>query len=131
MKEKFDALYAMSNLIKNFIFLLLFYTPLNLLLMIVQIFFPILGSILLVISESFFSAAFYYLEKWPYDRFNIAFIEKNVAYMLGYGFFVALICNALLDGFLGIAAFFLISLWMMINCQLYSPPPIDQLNSFS
>ncbi len=36
VKEKFDALYAMSNLIKNFIFLLLFYTPLNFVLMAVR-----------------------------------------------------------------------------------------------
>lgn len=74
VKEKFDALYALSNLIKNFIFLLLFYTPLNIGLMAVQIFFPVIGSVLLVISESFFSAAFYFLEKWPYDRYNIGFI---------------------------------------------------------
>lgn len=51
--------------------------------------------------------------------------------MLGYGFSVAFVSNVLLDGFLGIAAFFLISLWMMINCQLFSPPPIDHFSSFS
>lgn len=73
-KEKFSVLYSMSNLIKNFIFLILYYTPINLCLMVFTMYFPILGSILLVISESFFNATFYFLEKWPYDRFNIAFV---------------------------------------------------------
>ena len=125
VREKFNKYYAISNMIKNFIFLLLYYTPLNLVLIVVSLFFPIAGSVLMVISEAFFSSTFYFLEKWPYDRYNIAFIENNVAYMLGFGFFFSFICNWCLEGFYSIAAFFIISLWMMINCQLYSPPPID------
>lgn len=51
--------------------------------------------------------------------------------MLGYGFFVSFICNVVLSGNLALAVFFLISLWMMINCQLYSPPPFDHFSSFA
>lgn len=65
------------------------------------------------------------MEKWPYDRYNIAFIENNVAYMLGFGFVVSFVCNWCLEGFYAIAAFFMVSLWMMINCQLYGPPSVE------
>lgn len=51
--------------------------------------------------------------------------------MLGYGFVVSFICNWCLDGLYSIAGFFIISLWMMINCQLYSPPPMESLKEFS
>ena len=51
--------------------------------------------------------------------------------MLGYGFFVSFICNVCLSGNLALAVFFLISLWMMINCQLYTPPPSNYFQSFS
>lgn len=50
VKEKFNKLYAMSNLIKNFIFLLLYYTPLNLVLIVISLFFPTFGSVVLVFS---------------------------------------------------------------------------------
>lgn len=50
IRENFDTFYEMSNLVKNFIFLLLYYTPLNLILMLISLYFPFLGSVLLVIS---------------------------------------------------------------------------------
>ena len=81
-----------------------------------------MGTLCLLISESFFNSAFYFLKKWPYDRYNIGFIERNLPYMLGYGFFVSLVCNVMLSGDLARGAYFLISQWMIINCLLYGPP---------
>ena len=77
---------------------------------------------MLLVSESFFNSIFYFLKKYPYDRYNIGFIEKNAAYMFGYGFFVSFVCNVCLTGDFSRAAYFVISQWMIINCILHSPP---------
>lgn len=50
--------------------------------------------------------------------------------MLGYGFFISFICNFLLSGVFATAAYLLISLWMLINTIIYSPPVV-QFNSMA
>lgn len=45
--------------------------------------------------------------------------------MLGYGFVVSFICNLLLSGIYSTAAYLIISLWMLINTIVYSPPEVD------
>ena len=104
------------------IFLVLYYLPIYLCCSLVFINIPILGPVLLLLSESFFNSAFYFLKLWPYDKYNIGFMERYWAYMLGYGFFVSLVCNFILGGSLARGAYFLISLWMIINCILHGPP---------
>lgn len=49
-------------------------------------------------------------------------MEKNLAYMLGYGLFVSVVCNFLLPPSLARPAYFLLSQWMIINAVLHSPP---------
>lgn len=44
--------------------------------------------------------------------------------MLGYGFIVSIICNLFLSGVYSTAAYLIISLWMLINSIVYSPPEI-------
>lgn len=46
--------------------------------------------------------------------------------MLGYGFFVSVLCNVCLAGDLSRGAYFIASQWMIINCLLYSPPEIEK-----
>ena len=123
-REKIAFFYSLSNQVKSFVFLLLYYTPIFLFFIIFINYFPILGTICLVISESFFNSAFYFLKKWPYDNYNIGYIEKNLPYMLGYGFSVSLVCNVFFKGIWSSAAYFLISQWMLINCVLFSPPEV-------
>lgn len=50
VRENFNKFYAISNLVKNFIFLLLYYTPLNIVLIIVSLFLPRVGSAMMVVS---------------------------------------------------------------------------------
>jgi hypothetical protein len=66
--------YSLSNQIKSFIFLILYYVPILITCLLLLSPFPTLGTILLLISESFFNAAFYFLKKWPYDRCNVGFL---------------------------------------------------------
>jgi len=42
--------------------------------MVIGIFDKVYFPILLVIVDSFFNAAFYYFRKWPYDKYNVAFL---------------------------------------------------------
>ena len=49
-------------------------------------------------------------------------MELNLSYMLGYGFFVSLVCNVILSGEWARAMYFLISQWMIINSILFGPP---------
>ena len=85
---------------------------------------PYLGRLVLIVLESFFNGAFYYLQNWPYDVFNVGFIEKNFAYMFGYGFVISVICNYFLEGIYATAAYLIISLWMLINTIVFSPPEV-------
>ena len=124
-KEKTELFYSLSNQVKSFIFLLLYYTPIFLFFLIFTKYFPIIGTICLVISESFFNSTFYFLKKWPYDRYNIAFMERNLPYMLGYGLVVSIVCNVVLKGIFSSAAYFILSQWMIINCVIFSPPEVE------
>ena len=83
---------------------------------------PYLGRLVLIVLESFFNGAFYFLQNWPYDVFNVGFIEKNFPYMFGYGFVISVICNYFLEGIYATAAYLIISLWMLINTIVFSPP---------
>lgn len=118
--------YTLSNTLKSFVFLLLYYTPIFIFCLILSSFIPWLGAIFLLISESFFNSTFYFLKNWPYDRFNVAFLEKQLPYMLGYGFFVSFVTNILFTGDIGRGLYFMISQWMIINAVVYSPPDIEQ-----
>jgi hypothetical protein len=68
------------------------------------------------------------MKTWPFDKFNIGFMEKNMAYMIGYGFTVSVVCNYVLSGSLSTGAYLIMSLWMLINSVVYSPPLV-QFNS--
>ena len=46
-------------------------------------------------------------------------MEKNIAYMMGYGFFVSFVCNVCLNGDFSRGAYFVLSQWMIINCLLF------------
>lgn len=74
MREKVELFYSLSNQVKSFIFLILYYTPILLLCQVIIAYLPLIGTLILLISESFFNSIFYFLKKWPYDRFNIGFI---------------------------------------------------------
>lgn len=80
---------------------------------------------LLILSESFFNGVFYFMKTWPFDKYNIGFMEKNLSYMIGYGLVVSLICNYLLAGSLATGAYLVLSLWMLINSIMYSPPLVE------
>lgn len=45
--------------------------------------------------------------------------------MIGYGLFVSLICNYFLAGSLATGAYLVLSLWMLINSIMYSPPLVE------
>lgn len=83
------------------------------------------GTFLLILSESFFNGVFYFMKTWPFDKYNIGFMEKNMSYMIGYGLFVSLVCNYFLAGSLATGAYLVLSLWMLINSIMYSPPMIE------
>jgi hypothetical protein len=65
------------------------------------------------------------MKTWPFDKYNIGFMEKNIAYMIGYGFTVSLICNYVLSGPFSTGAYLIMSLWMLINSVVYSPPLVQ------
>lgn len=85
----------------------------------------ILGMLLLILSESFFNGVFYFMKTWPFDKYNIGFMEKNKSYMMGYGFVVSLACNYLFTASYATGAYLLFSLWMIINTVVYSPPIVE------
>ncbi len=92
---------------------------------ILVLFLLILGIFLLILSESFFNGVFYFMKKWPFDKYNIGFMEKNMSYLVGYGLTVSLICNYFLNGSYATGAYLLLSLWMIINTVIYSPPLVQ------
>lgn len=120
----------MSYLVQSFIFELIFYTPMNLALIVITMFEETYSPWILVIMDSFFNAAFYYFRKWPYDKYNVAFLEKHMAYCLGYGFPVSFITNWLLPPSFSIGGYLLISQYMIVNALCHSPPNIT-FKSFS
>lgn len=73
-RQKYNIFVEMSYLIQSFIFEMVYYTPMNLLLIIITLFDEKYFPVLLVIMDSFFNTAFYYFRKWPYDKYNVAFL---------------------------------------------------------
>jgi hypothetical protein len=94
----------------------------NLLIIIVTLFDDRYFPLLLVIMDSFFNSAFYFFRRWPYDIFNVAYLERNMAYNLGYGLFVSIMVNIVLQNTISMAGYLLMSQWMIINAMIHSPP---------
>ena len=92
---------------------------------------PYFGKLNLILSEAFFNGIFYFIRKWPYDEFNIGFFERKWAYLTGYGLVVSVVCNYLFQDFplLSNGAYFLMSLWLIINMIVSSPPDLN-ISSF-
>jgi|JI6StandDraft_1071083.scaffolds.fasta_scaffold06312_4 hypothetical protein len=88
---------------------------------------PYLGRLNLIISESFFNGIFFFLRKWPYDEYNIGFIERKWAYLTGYGLFISVVCNYLLadNPLISNGAYLLLSVWKIVNMTVSSPPDIE------
>lgn len=51
-----------------------YYTPMNLLLIVITLFEDRYFLAIMVIMDCFFNTAFYYFRKWPYDKYNVAFL---------------------------------------------------------
>ena len=78
----------------------------------------------LVLMDSFFNTAFYFFRKWPYDKYNVAFLEKNLPYCIGYGFPVSFMVTILLPSSMATGGYLLISQYMIINALTHSPPQV-------
>ena len=76
----------------------------------------------LVLMDSFFNTAFYFFRKWPYDKYNVAFLEKNLSYCIGYGLPVSFIVTMVLPSSMATGTYLLISQYMIINAMAHSPP---------
>ena len=107
-----------------------FYTPVSLLLIIFTLFEERYFPWVLAIMDCFFNTAFYFFRKWPYDRYNVAFLESHMSYALGYGAFVSIMTDIILPPSMSIGGYLLISQWMIINALYHSPPKIE-FNSLS
>ena len=53
---------------------MVYYTPANLILIVIAIFDDKYFPWFIALMDSFFNTAFYFFRKWPYDRFNVAFL---------------------------------------------------------
>jgi hypothetical protein len=84
----------------------------------------------LVITDCFFNSCFYYFRKWPYDKYNVAYLERNLPYCMGYGLFVSLVANIILPSTMAIGGFLLISQIMIINAICHAPIEME-FHSFS
>ena len=117
---------SLSNKIKGFVFLacyfIVFFISSNILIHI-----PYIGRLNLIISESYFNGIFFFLRKWPYDEFNVGFIERKWAYLTGYGLFISIVCNYLLAGnpLVSNGGYLLLSVWMIVNMAVSSPPDLE------
>lgn len=123
-RQKYNLFVEMSYLIQSFIFEMVYYTPMNLLVVVITLFDEKYFPILLVIMDSFFNTAFYFFRKWPYDKYNVAFLEKFMPYCLGYGAFVSIFANVILPPSMSIGGYLLISQWMIINALYHTPPQV-------
>ena len=74
IRERVDPITEMSNQIQSFIFRMAFYTPVSLLLVLFSLFDQQYFPWVLAIMDCFFNTAFYFFRKWPYDRYNVAFL---------------------------------------------------------
>jgi hypothetical protein len=101
-----------------------FYTPVSILLILFGFFDQIYFPWMLAIMDCFFNTVFYYFRKWPYDKYNVAFLEAHMSYSLGFGAFVSIATDIILPSPLSISGYLLISQWMIINALYYNPPAI-------
>ena len=115
----------MSNRIQSFIFKMAFYMPVSLFLIICGLFDQIYFPWVLAIMDCFFNTAFYYFSKWPYDRYNVAFLEAHMPYAVGFGSFVSILTDALLPSSVAVGAYLILSQWMIINALYFSPPEVE------
>ena len=129
IREKFDPITEMSNRIQSFIFKMAFYMPVSIFLIICGLFDQKYFPWVLAIMDCFFNTAFYYFSKWPYDRYNVAFLEANMSYAVGFGAFVSILTDALLPSSVAVGSYLILSQWMIINALCFSPPEIE-FNSF-
>jgi hypothetical protein len=98
---------------------------------------PYVGRLNLIIWESFFNGIFFFLRKWPYDEFNIGFIERKWAYLTGYGLFISIVCNYIFvsNPLISTGMYLLLSVWLIVNMAVSSPPelniqsPVDMLTA--
>ena len=125
MRQRYNLFVEMGYLIQSFIFEMVYYTPMNLLVIVITLFDEKYFPIVLVIMDSFFNTAFYFFRKWPYDQYNVAFLEKFMPYCLGYGAFVSIVANVVLPPSMSIGGYLLISQWMIINALYHTPPQIE------
>lgn len=119
--QNIPHLQYIAGVIKGLIFLTLYYYPIMLTAMALDYFVPYFGKLTVIVSEAFFNSALIFLNNWPYDKFNAAFLEREKFYLLGYGMFTSIVCNCFLEGFTSLGAGIFISLWMQMNCVIYSP----------
>ena len=112
----------MSNKLQSFIFKMAFYMPVSLFLIICSLFDQVYFPWILAIMDCFFNTAFYFFCKWPYDRYNVAFLEVHMSYSVGFGAFVSILTDALLPSSVSVGAYLILSQWMIINALCFSPP---------
>lgn len=122
---------SLANKIKSFIFLACYFVVF-VVSSVVLIHIPYLGRLNLIISESYFNGIFFFLRKWPYDEYNVGFMEKSWAYLTGFGLAISIICNYLFasNNLLSTGFYFLLSVWMIVNMTVSSPPDLE-IKSFS
>jgi len=130
VREKIDPITDISNQLQSFIFRMVFYIPVSYLLTILSLFDQIYFPWMLAIMDCFFNTAFYYFRKWPYDKYNVAFLEAYMSYCLGFGALVSITIDIVIPSYLSISGYMLISQWMIINALYYNPPAIE-FNSFA
>jgi hypothetical protein len=109
---------------------MVYYTPVNLLLIIISLFDEKYFPWIIAVMDCFFNTAFYYFRKWPYDKYNVAFLEAHMSYALGYGAMVSVLTNVFLPPSMSIGAYLLLSQWMIINAIIHSPPA-NKITSFA
>lgn len=102
-----------------------FYMPVSLFLIVCSLFDQKYFPWVLAIMDCFFNTAFYYFSKWPYDKYNVAFLEANMSYAIGFGAFVSILTDALLPSSVSVGAYLLLSQWMIINALCFSPPEVE------
>jgi hypothetical protein len=103
---------------------MVYYTPVNILLIVITLFDEVYFPWIMTIMDCFFNTAFYYFRKWPYDKYNVAFLEAHMSYAMGYGAFVSVVTNIMLPTSMSIGGYLLISQWMIINAFCHTPPEI-------
>ena len=125
IRQQVNLLEDIGNQIQAFIFEMVYYTPMNLIVILITLMDESYSPWVLVTMDCFFNTALYFFRKWPYDKYNVAFLESHLAYSMGFGLFVSFMANIVLPASLSISGFLLISQWMIINAIIFTPPDKD------